>query len=108
MAGAVAPERLAPVCGSAEGVRVAWFVSGQPFVFYMRRGEGRWRCFRVSEDLPQKLLPLQQSPSPHLAFTIGPQESPIPAVFGGTEGRGGAVRLVEQSPKPSWQVSAPQ
>ena len=59
-------------------------------------------------DLPQKLLPLQHSPPPHLAFTIGPHVWPIPAVFGGPEGRGGAVRLVAQSPNPTWQVSAPQ
>lgn len=59
-------------------------------------------------DLPQKLLPLQHSPSPHLAFTIGPHVLPIPTVFGACEERGGAVRLVEQSPNPAWQVSAPQ
>ena len=79
--------------------------------FHLDQGEGRRQCFRDKggmNDLPQKLLPLQHSPSPHLAFTIGPQVSPIPTVFGGLEGRGGAVRLVEQSPNPSWQVSAPQ
>ena len=33
MTGAVTPERLAPVCGSAEGLLVACFVSGQPLAF---------------------------------------------------------------------------
>lgn len=121
---AVAPVWLAPVRCSAKVVCAACFeellVSLTRLGCTLGGGETWGICFfslpfvlvfpAASKlmDLPQKLLPLQHSPSPHLALTIGPHVLPIPTVFGACEERGGAVRLVEQSPNPAWQVSAPQ
>lgn len=51
-----------------------------------------------SAPVPQKLLPLQHSPEPHLALTIGPQVSPAPTILGGVAGEVGGFLVREQSP----------
>ena len=59
MTGAVAPERLAPVCGSAEGILVAYIVFGQPIVFICIRvkGDGSVSVIKVNERLTAEVAP---------------------------------------------------
>lgn len=66
---------------------------------------GPWEKEEEEEkkSIPQKLLPLQQSPVAHFLFTIGPQVSPPCAILGALTGRGGLAMPSRQFPKPGWQ-----